>query len=162
MLVALYNLSNGSTLVMARIQEIAVDAGITLDEASPALEYLKDHGLVAYRAMGPLVALTPEGVDRAEDLLFPSLTSDDIAISLTAEEHKAVEKLVREIRLVIDGANNLDVDLYAAVEADVQAVEAQLRSPQPSRQVVRTILKHALVIGENVVAGVITGKLLGL
>lgn len=105
--------------------------------------------------MRPTVALTPEGVDRAEDLLYSPLASDGVAITLSIEERRDVEKVVRVIRWVIDSATNLDVELRAAVEA-------QLRSPQPSRQVVRTILKHALVIGENVLAGVITVKLLGL
>lgn len=161
-LVALYRISNASTLVMASVEEIAVAANIAVGEASPALDYLKDHGLVAYRTMKPTVALTPEGVDRAEDLLYPPLASDGVAIVLSLDERQDVEKVVREIRLAIDSATNLDVELRASVEADVEAVEAQLRSPQPSRQVVRTILKHALVIGENVLAGVITVKLLGL
>lgn len=37
-LVALYRISNASTLVMASVEEIAVAANIAVDEASPALD----------------------------------------------------------------------------------------------------------------------------
>lgn len=161
-LVALYRIAEGSTLVMARVIEIAGAAEITIDETVPALDYLKDHGLVAYRAMGPMVALTPNGVDRSEELLFPKLDTDGLTLVLTVAERAEIETVVRQIRMAIENTPMLDLDIRATVEADVESLESQLHSPRPSRQVARSILRHILIMGENVFANVISAKLLGL
>jgi len=147
---------------MAPVIEIAGAAEITIDETEPALDYLKDHGLVTYRAMGPMVALTPNGVDRSEELLFPQLDTDGLTLVLTVTERAEIETVVRQIRMAIENTPMLNLDIRATVEADVESLESQLRSPRPSRQVARSILRHILIMGESVFANVISARLLGL
>jgi hypothetical protein len=161
-LVALYRISNASTLVMASVEEIAIAANIAVDEAMPALEYLKDRDLVAFRAMGPMVALTPRGVDRAEDVMYPNVDTEGLTLVLTIDERGELEKTIQDIKKALETDKTLDRDTRASVDADLASLSAQLLSPKPSRQVVRVILHHLVALAENVAANVISAKLLGL
>jgi hypothetical protein len=88
----------------------------------------------------------PAGVSAAAE--EPPL---ELAPVVTAEERRAVEVVVLQVRAAVEQAD-LKPDERADLEAQLESLEAQMRSPSPRRRIIGEILKTVRAVAENLVA----------
>lgn len=65
----LYDLTDGNTAAVVASSDVGRALGWVDEITKPVARHLRTKGLIIYRGTGPLVALTPEGVDEAEALI---------------------------------------------------------------------------------------------
>jgi hypothetical protein len=153
-LIATYRLTGGDrdeTVMPSDVQE-ATD--LDAYDAQQAVRWLIDHDMLETMSLAGDVALTPDGVDRAEALLSDERESA-AAATLSYEERRVLERFVRDVRIVLESAS-LDVDDGADAEAQLATIEAQARSPRPRRDVI-----GGAILGLKLAAGAALSGVIG-
>ncbi len=181
----LYEVTEGRTLNVVSIDQLAAELGWSDTEASAVVEYLSAEGLIEHE-MGNQAAITHDGVVEVEEALeHPSLPTKHFpAVNLVMvqgnvvgsqiqagtigseqqyevqllQERETITQFLAELRTVLASAAVEEDDL-AAAHADIASVEAQLASPRPNAALIREGLRSLRSVAENLVA---SGAFLGL
>lgn len=169
---ALYELVDASTLASALPSEVGRTAGLALEEAESVVEYLENDGLIETRTLAGDVSITHRGVKEVEQSLarpdeptehFPPATvyvagdvyglqagtsnsTQQVEVVLDADASRAIGAFAQALREVVD---ELPDDEREAARADLDTVDAQLRSPRPRRAVLREALRSLRAIAES-------------
>lgn len=183
-LAALYDRTNGSRSTAVDAFALGEELGLDRETTQKVFQYLRDEGLIEFRAFGPTIALTHYGIQQVERArMYPNEPTDhfqpinvifarDIinspiqqgkgvqsvtyAEGLSPEELRAI---IAEIRGEVARAGLSDDD-RGDVEADIATLEAQARRKSPVAGVVRETLLSILSTAEKAgVAGL--GTLIG-
>ena len=174
----LYEATDGRTLNVVSIDELAAELGWSENDADAVVEYLNAEGLIEHQ-MGNQASITHHGVVEVEEALqhpsrptehFPPVNlvlvqgsvvrSQIQAGAVGSEQHQdlrllqereQITQFLAEVRTALATAELEDED-RAAANADVASVEAQLASPRPNEAVVREGLRSLRSVAENLVA----------
>lgn len=159
MLEALYELldlpGRGNWL---RYDQWAPEAGVDPREADLAADWLIARGLAKRPAMGRLLEITPEGIDAVEESQReePNDVGSGAVDVLTVAEHRQVEPALAEIQKFLDEhRDELDPEDAMDLDAQVQTIEAQMRSSRPRRSVIGAALAAVRWVGIAGVGGVV-------
>lgn len=181
----LYEVTEGRTLIVVSIDQLATELGWPDTEASAVVEYLNAEGLLEHE-MGNQASITHAGVVEVEEALehpsrptehFPAINLVMVQGSVVGSqiqagtigseqqqdvqllaERQVVSQFLDELRAVLASAAVNDED-RAAANADIASVKAQLASPRPNAAVIREGLRSLRSVAENLVA---SGAFLGL
>lgn len=181
----LYEVTEGRTLIVVSIDQLATELGWPDTEASAVVEYLNAEGLLEHE-MGNQASITHAGVVEVEEALehpsrptehFPAINLVMVQGSVVGSqiqagtigseqqqdvqllaEREVVSQFLDELRAVLASAAVNDED-RAAANADIASVKAQLASPRPNAAVIREGLRSLRSVAENLVA---SGAFLGL
>jgi hypothetical protein len=144
-LIELYERSGGNKAQFVNFREIGAALGLDEEPASVVAQWLVDHGLAEWPVMGGSMAITPEGVDAAEDEQDADDEAAAVLLALTPVERGQVEATVTAVLRAIDsGEIELpDPDDQADLRAQLDTTMTQLRSPRPKRRVISAALRAA-------------------
>jgi hypothetical protein len=162
-LLALYELTDGSTSGSATQQEIAARSGVPEDQIIPTVEYLESElqaKITTFGGMEAHVDITRYGIRDAEREMddgaaLPSV----VAVFTDVELRQHLEPVLASIESAVDNAL-LDDDDEVDIRADVQSATDQLRAARPNRGVVKAALSRAYSVLQ--VAAVTGGVLEGI
>jgi predicted transcriptional regulator len=174
----LYEVTEGRTLNVVSIDQLAAELGWSDTEASAVVEYLSAEGLIEHE-MGNQASITHAGVVEVEEALehpsrptehFPAVNLVMVQGSVVGsqiqagtigseqqqqvqllQEREAVTQFLAELRTALASAA-VEVEDRAAANADIACVEAQLASPRPNAAVIREGLRSLRSVAENLVA----------
>jgi hypothetical protein len=105
------------------------------------------------------MGITPEGVDRVEERRRQTaeLTPEAVAVVPLALRVE-IEAFAGQLSAALQrGEFDSDPDVRLQLEADLETVNAQARSPKPKRQVMAAIFKGLAVVLREARAGVLGG-----
>lgn len=181
----LYEETEGRTLNVVSVDEMAAELGWSDAEASAVVEYLDAEGLIEHQ-MGNQASITHNGIVEVEEALenptrptehFPAVNlvlvqgsvvgsqiqagaagSEQYQEVRLLQEREGITQFLTEFRNVLATATLGDED-RAAANADIASVEAQLASPHPNEAMVREGLRSLRSVAENLVA---SGAFMGL
>ncbi len=164
-LIELYNrVADNPHGTLAMVEESDIAAVLSIDAAQADLisRWLVEQGYATFPVMGAVVSITPEGSNRAEELIEERErreSSLNLTLVLSVEEQRAVEAAIRPVREAIDNnlLEELDADDLAELNIDVHAIEEQLRSPKPKREVVRGALRTIFAFCNTPLASTVLG-----
>src|SRR5262245_7066756 len=88
-LIAVYELTEGSSLKSAMTADVADRTGLTDDAIEAAVQWLTDRNLLSYVSLAGDFTVTPTGSDEAERLLSDG--EDPVAAVLTIRERQVLE-----------------------------------------------------------------------
>lgn len=169
---ALYDLVDASTLASAMPSEVGERTGLAPAEAESVVEYLQNDGLIEPCSLAGDVSITHRGVKEVEQSLarpdeptehFPAATvyvsgdvyglqagtshsTQHVEAVLEADTHEAIAAFTQALRQAV---NELPDDERETARADLDTVDAQLRSPQPRRAVLREALRSLRAVAEG-------------
>lgn len=169
---ALYELVDASTLASALPSAVAGPAGLTVQEAESVVEYLENDGLIEMQTFDGDVSITHRGIKEVEQSLarpdestehFPPATvyvagdvyglqagtsrsTQQVEVAVDASALQAIEAFAWALREVLD---DLPGDEREAARADLDTVDAQLRSPRPRRAVLREAVRSLRAVAEG-------------
>lgn len=170
---ALYELVDASTLLSALPSEVAGRAGFAPEEAESVVEYLENDGLIEMQTFDGDVSITHRGVKEVEQSLarpdeptehFPpaatvyitgdvyglqagtSQSTQQVEIVLEAGARGAIAAFAQALREAVE---QLPDDERETALADLDTVNAQLRSPRPRRAVLREALRSLRAVAEG-------------
>ena len=185
----LYERTDQPGLQLLKLSDIGQDVGLDGLEALKTADYLSQEGLVnLFDDEGRIIAITHHGVLEVEAALsdpsqptehFPPLNiiyvenmnnsqimqaspGGSQEYSLAADQ---IEKLRRFIETFCNRKNELPFrseDERLEAEADVQSLEAQLQSPKPKYQIVRTMVQSLTNILEGFSGSMVAAMLVEL
>jgi hypothetical protein len=150
MLMELYRETDGQPLRSSFPKKLAEAVGIPPEEVQQTSEALRGDGLVDNVSLAGDIELTNEGRRRAEDLLAQE-SPLPLTVVLTIAERRELEPVLRELRLLLDGGETVDLPTEDLADATAQlaTAEAQMLSPRPRRAIVGEALKSLRLIAEN-------------
>lgn len=169
---ALYELVDASTLASALPSEVGGTAGLAPEEAESVVEYLENDGLIKTQTLAGDVSITHRGIKEVEQSLarpdeptehFPPATvyvagdvyglqagtshsTQQVEVVFDADTRGAIAAFAQALREVVD---ELPDDERETVRADLDTVDAQLRSPRPRRAVLREALRSLRAVAEG-------------
>jgi hypothetical protein len=169
---ALYELVDASTLASALPSAVAGPAGLTVEEAESVVEYLGNDGMLEMQTFDGDVSITHRGIKEVELSLarpdeatehFPpasvyvagnvyglqantSRSTQHVEVAVDDGARAAIEAFVRALREVVD---ELPDGEREAARADLDTVDAQLRSPRPRGAVLREALGSLRSVAEG-------------
>jgi hypothetical protein len=138
-LVELYRCAEGNPITFVRMETLIERTSLPADRVETALVVLKEQYLVVFRASGPTLTITAEGIARAEALIEDG--GPGVLAVLTIEERRDYEAKAASLREAIENSN-LDPNDRLVALVDLDCVVAQLRSPEPSRHVTQAVWRH--------------------
>ncbi|HSH59889.1 MAG TPA: hypothetical protein VK988_09675 [Acidimicrobiales bacterium] len=181
----LYEVTEGRTIRLVSIDQLAAEMGWSDSEVSGVVEYLNAEELIEHE-MGNQASITHDGVVEVEEALedpsrptehFPAVNlvlvqgsvvgsqiqtgttgSEQQQVVQPLQEGQAVSQFLAELRTALATAPMADEE-RATANADIVSVEAQLASPRPNEAVVREGLRSLRSVAENLVA---SGAFVGL
>jgi len=153
-LVELYERANANPIEVVPASSLAAGTGLSDDRIQTALFVLKDLGLVEFRTMGPTVSITARGIEHVEQLRSPSAAAEVLAV-LSVAELRQTEAQIDALRKALDEAD-LDDQTRQILIVDLDTAANQIKSPQPSRHIVRAIWTRIEAVLINVGAAVLT------
>ena len=135
-LLALYDLTDADRMRYVNFRTIGTRLGMDEQAASRVASYLADRGLTEWKTPGGLLGITTYGIDEAERLQEEGSQPPLAVLVLSPEEQQAVEAFLTAYR---QSEDDLPIagDDRAELDADVDTLTAQMRSPRPKRRVVR-------------------------
>jgi len=138
-LMALYNVTRAGMNTEATIRDVMDATNLEFATVAHALDFLNDGHMSRVHATDPQqrVAITSQGIQSAEDLLYPPEQPSSPAV-LAAQETRELEVVLARVRsAMVAGQLRLDADRKAELVADLECLEAQsVRSPRPKRMIV--------------------------
>ena len=184
----LYEKTNGNYYALEDMWAVGTDVGLTRDETQRVMEYLNGEGLATHRANGGAVAITHAGLVEVERALsapqapthyFPAVvnvlqvqsmvgsqiqqgthgSTQSQSQSISQNDLAAVQSLLVALHGNI-GAFGLAAEARAEAEAEIQTLEAQLRSSKPKPAILRESLKTLRNIIEGVAASAVATQVL--
>lgn len=136
----------------------AAAAGITTGRFQLLIRRLHDDRLVdsviQENAAGEVMVthprrVLPAGLRAAEE----EPPAEHLAVFVTAAERAALEPVLAAVRTAVDEkVGSIEPDRLADIEAQLETIHGQLRSPTPRRRIVGEVLKTLRNLTENVVA----------
>lgn len=125
---------NGDRLSrQGRYQDVGDALGLTPDEAERLALELMDAGWAEFPVMGEMV-VTPEGRRKVEEWLAPEAAV--IQAVITVEQQREIEVVLKDLRNAVEEEGpSLAPDDEADLRAQLETVDAQLRSPRPRRDI---------------------------
>lgn len=182
----LYKLTGGNEMKWYKEAEIGQELGFDKSLTDLVGQYLKNEGLIEYRASGPMIGITHYGVIEVEDALmnpdqptqyFPPVVniinvhhmegsqiqqgtvSSSQTGAFTAETAKNLTEFINLLKDKLPELQFQEND-KSELQADLSTIEAQLLSTRPKISIIKeslTSIKHIL---EGVAGGIIAGQLL--
>jgi len=153
-LVELYERANANPIEVVPASSLAAGTGLSDDRIQTALFVLKDLGLVEFRTMGPTVSITARGIEHVEERRSPSAAAEVLAV-LSVAELRQTEAQIDALRKALDEAD-LDDQTRQILIVDLDTAANQIKSPRPSRHIVRAIWTRIEAVLINVSAAVLT------
>jgi hypothetical protein len=101
--------------------------------------------------------LLPAGIDAANEE-----PPDVGGVFITVAERTAIEPVLAAVRDAVDNAHDLAPDRLADIEAHLESIHGQLKSPTPRRRIVGELLSTLRNVTENLVAAGIWVGIQGL
>jgi hypothetical protein len=145
-LVALYERLGDNTLDRAHYSEIAAAAGAPESDAQTVADWNVKEGYAEWPVIGGFIAITHRGINEAERLIGAGVRTS-IPLVLSAEEQADLEVVIASVQKAVDSGDlPLDRETQAELDADLESATAQLRSPRPSRRIVRAALEGVAAI----------------
>jgi hypothetical protein len=161
-----YEKTHGDRFTFTSLADIAPVLSITTEEAGRIGQFLVDRGLIEWAAFGGVIAITHRGVVEIEQAqrepgspteFFPPFnvihiehmtnshiqqgttqSVQNINESVAAEETRALAEFLDDIRRRKSDLG-LGAETVADLDAQVATLDAQMRSPQPKRAVLRMV-----------------------
>lgn len=170
---ALYELVDASTLASVLPSEVGRAAGLASEEAESVVEYLENDGLVETQTFDGDLSITHRGVTEVEQSLarpdeptehFPpaatvyvagdaygfqvgtSHSTQQVELALEADARGAIAAFAQALR---EAVAELPQETRETARADLDTVDAQLRSPRPRRAVLREALRSLRAVAEG-------------
>jgi hypothetical protein len=154
-LMAAYEITDGGDPSQGAPPASVCDAtGLSKEDVAQAFRWVLARGL-ATSSLSDSLWLTPAGVDRAEELMQEQESQDDPASAaavLTVVEYRTLERFIQEVRGLLESAP-LDPEDRADAEAQLDTIEAQMRSPRPRRRLIGMALGWLKAAGGAAVGG---------
>lgn len=138
---AVYNHAAGNLLTWAHLAKIVEMTNLAEDRVMKALLYLKEVGMVEFRANGPTVGITAYGIDTVEDEAKEDQTSkaaNDVLEVIDVTELRRAEPIIEKLRQILE-VSELDDHTLQVVFVDIDTAVLQMKSPEPSRHIARAI-----------------------
>ncbi|MFC6951030.1 hypothetical protein ACFQI9_42310, partial [Paraburkholderia dipogonis] len=174
----LYTAGNGSNATLLDMWQVGYGLGLTRDETENTVGFLVGEGLASHRTIGGGIAITHAGVLRVEKALsepkpstepFPpvvnilhvqSMVGSQIqqgsnystqSQSISQLDVEAIKSLIGKLKT---GLANVDLptELRAEADAEIQTVEAQLRSSKPKLNIVKESMRTLRNLVEGITA----------
>jgi hypothetical protein len=162
-LLALYDLTDGSTMSSSTLGEVAKLAGVPEDEIYNTVDFLQGEDQAEITTMGGLAAsveISADGIRFAEELLDRGVVAPvAVAIFTDVELRQHLEPVLTSIEAAIT-EGDLPTEEEVDLRADVQSATDQLRAIRPNRGVIKAALSRAY--GVLQVAAVTGGVLEGI
>lgn len=163
---ALYDAAHGRINEFVEAKAVSAQIGMSDDDADGALSFFKQKGWIDHLTFGGTLTLTASGIEHAERDRARRDRGRSTAPSLylTIAELRQVEAALVQLDRA-DVTAHLVGDELAEYEAERATVDAQLRSPNPKRSIIRESMGHLLDIAKQTSAGVaaaVIAKLSGL
>lgn len=186
----LYERTNGNYYALEDMWEVGADVGLTRDETELVMQYLDGEGLATHRAIGGAVAMTHSGVVEVERALskpdtpthyFPpvinilhvqSMVGSQIqqgtsnstqtqSQSITQNDLAAVQTLLTSLQQNLHSLG-FTPETLAEAQAEIQTLEAQLRSTKPKSAILRESLRTLRNLVEGVASNALASGILPL
>lgn len=163
-LVALYELADGNITNWPTHRDVADAVARPVPDIMRLGMTLAQDGLCEFKGAagehGP-VAITARGLHRAEDIIRAREAAGQPHISTVlvlsdAELRREIEPLLANLRTSIEENQDVDPDLRADAEADLQSVQDQMRAARPNRDVIRAALLRLKANWVQVMLGIAT------
>lgn len=184
----LYEETNGNEKALKNMSEIGRGLELSSDEIRKIVEYLVGENLVAYRAMGGFIAITHKGLVEVERVLLrPKVPTTDFPAMinilhvqnmngsqvqqgtyLSTQSQVVSSPEIELIKSVIEKlkANLPDIplspDLKNEADAEIQTIEAQLKSSKPKINIIRESFQTLRNLIEGVAGNALAAELLPL
>jgi hypothetical protein len=162
LLLAIYDMLGGRRMQMDDFRKAVAAANIDVAGGADAAQWLVDHGLIEWAALGGQVELTAAGIDEAERLVRESQTAAVEVVILDQTQRGEVEAVLHQLE-VARSSGGIAVPTpedEAELDADLRTIEVQSRSPRPKRDAVLGALRGISdFLTRPVQAGVVSGAL---
>jgi hypothetical protein len=158
-LVALYEASIATTGDDIDPDEILEWIGVPPAEREDVIAVLESADYVTHPYIGPRVEITPLGINAAEDLILPP--AEAVA---TVAVLRHVEEFLTAARSAIDAGalEQVDPDVRAEVLANVETIEAQVKSPRPRTRILSASTNTIVSVLEGTASGILAGIAMNL
>lgn len=184
----LYELTGGDKLIYEDMGEIGRQLGLSREEIRNVMNYLDGEGLAMYRGIGGQIAMTHAGVVQVEKALskpeiqteyFPpvvnilniqSMIGSQIqqgthgstqSQTISVKDIAAIENLLTQVKSAL-GSLQMQDEVHREAEAEIQTVEAQLKSSKPKSAIIRESLVTLRALIEGVASNALAAGLLPL
>jgi hypothetical protein len=186
----LYERTNGDHYALEDMFEVGADVGLSRDDAHLVMQYLVGEGLATHRAIGGAVAMTHAGVVEVERALstpetpthyFPpvvnilhvqSMVGSQIqqgthdstqsqSQTISQNDLASIQTLLTSLQGNLANLG-LSPEAHAEATAEVQTVEAQLRSTKPKAGILRESLRTLRNLVEGVASNALAAGILPL
>jgi hypothetical protein len=177
---ALYEITDGDLNKGLPLFHVGDHIGLNRAETEMAGDYLEGEGLLEYRAFGPIVGLTHQGIKEVEDALdHPDRPTEHflplnvinvgtmIGSSIQQAGHRSNQtasvadynptdlgQLMTDIKAALTDPK-VPKEIKEEVLADVGTVEHQLDSPKPKSNIIGEAIKSIRNVLEGIGAGII-------
>lgn len=167
---ALYDATEGvPQLRDVDYRSLGPTVGAVDPELTNAVHWLIDHGLAEWTALGGSLGITRRGSDQVEEWErkgqrpTPARANVELVARLTVAEQQDVEAFLGDLARAREAGEVPldDPDDEVALDAEVEAVAAALRSPKPNKGVVSWALRGIKVLAGDARQGAI-GVAVGL
>lgn len=135
-----YATAESPSTSMLDFRVIAESVGIeNIDEQAKVAQWLVDHHLAEWRAVGGQIGISSAGVESVED---EERETPRVTVVLSVEELRQVEALLAEIQRARE-LNEVTVhdEDRAVFDAELATIEAQIKSPSPKPKAVSAALR---------------------
>ena len=176
----LYEVTEGSNLASVNLWELGAELGFSHSETDRIEEFLRGEGLTQRVAFGGLIGITHRGVVEVEAALskpdepttyFPPVNYIHVeqmigsqiqqgtnqssqALTYTANDIEAIVEFVSDLKNLLFELK-LSEEAHAEVEADIETIESQIKSPRPKATIIRECLASLRSIFEGIVGNAV-------
>jgi hypothetical protein len=181
----LYEVTEGSELASVNLWELGTELGFSRPETDRIDEYLTGEGLTTHIALGGSLGITHQGIVEVEAALskpdepssyFPPVNNyfyvdqmigsqiqqgtsqSSQVLTYNANDIEALLKFVADMKSQLSELK-LDADSQAEVQADVETIETQIKSPRPKFAAIKECLVSLRTILEGIAENVIASLL---
>ena len=180
----LYEVTGGSELDSMNLWEVGAELGFSRSETDRIDEYLTGEGLTTHVALGGLLGITHQGILEVEAALakpdeptsyFPPVNIIHVeqmigsqiqqgtnqssqVLTYNANDIEAILKFVADLKSQLSELK-LDADTQAEVQADIETIETQIKSPRPKYAIIKECLASLRTILEGIAGNVIAALL---
>jgi hypothetical protein len=184
----MYEISDGSEMKDISMWELGKELGLSREETENVADYLKGEELIKFTAMGGWISITHYGIIEVEEAInnpdestqyFPPVVNIMHINSMVGSQIQqgshgstqnqeinqndldAIQTLVGTLKEKIPDIP-FDEDQRAEAEAELQTVEAQIKSSKPKVSILRESLTTLRNLIEGVASSALTNELLPL
>lgn len=155
-LLAIYKLTDGvaAPIGATGLDDVQGELGTGSPETSGAIDRVIRAGFAEWADVSA-VGLTDAGIEEAERRLVGGDDDTELVLeAVTIVEHRAIEAWARAVRTALDEEElQAPTDRLAEIEAQLDTISAQLRSPRPLKRVLSAVLTGTVALLLNGLAG---------